>query len=108
MEREDARQVFDRFRDGEDHRLGVPVLHPRRGAVRRQNVRRHCQVLDIGNLVGRNQPGAQRPEGVAALRLRFTGGLLPGALRHVVYDAESRHVVQRVLLVYIFAAFPND
>src|SRR3546814_1066411 len=67
------------------------------------DIKPHAQVLRVGNLIGRHQPGAYWAEGIAA----FT--LVPGAaalylvfaFRYVVDHAIASHIVQRLRFFYI-------
>jgi hypothetical protein len=94
-ERHELAHVAHDLGDVEDHGLGVAGLHAL--AV---EVQPHRELLRVGHLVARHQPGAEGAEGVAAL------ALVPGAaaldlvlaLAHVVDDAIAGHVVERALL----------
>ena len=56
------------------------------------------EVLDVLELVGRDQPGAERPEGGAALALHPLAAALrlEVALGDVVADAVAGHIGQRL------------
>src|SRR3546814_4785050 len=64
LQRHELRKIGDDLGDGEDHRLGVPVLHAL--AVDRQP---HRQRLRVADLVGGDQPRADRAEGRETLAL---------------------------------------
>src|SRR5215217_4550496 len=88
----------------EDHRLGGARLHSL--AV---DVEPHGEVLHVGNLVFRDEPGPERTEGWTAFALRPGAAALELklALRHVVTDAEPGHVVEGVIGMHI-ARLPPD
>src|SRR3546814_15032120 len=65
MERDEAADIGDAFRDRENHRRGVAGLHPL--AV---DVEEHVKSLAVNDLVGSHQPGPGRDEGVAGFSLR--------------------------------------
>src|SRR5579872_4519455 len=64
MERHEPADVGDAFGDGEDHRGGVSGLHST--AV---DLEKHVERLRVADLVGGDEPRADRTEGVAALAL---------------------------------------
>src|SRR5689334_12412260 len=64
FDRHKAADIADQEGRAEDHRLSIAGLHAL--AV---DVEEHVEVLDVVELVGRDQPGSERPECRAALAL---------------------------------------
>src|SRR5688572_26801227 len=92
VQRHETADVADECGHAEHHRPGVAVLHALAVHVQPQ-----AEVLRIAHLVGADEPGPDRSEGVAALALvplaaRALQLVLP--FRHVVDDAVAGHVLQ--------------
>src|SRR6266540_6924959 len=87
--------VRDDLRDAEHHGARVAGLHAL--AV---DLERHAERLRVADLVGGDEPGADRARGVEALALvPLRGRHLEGALRDIVDDAVARDVAERGGLV---------
>src|SRR6185295_9473290 len=95
LEHHELAQVPDEMLHVEDHRLGVAGL-----AADAVHVEREAEHLGVGNLVGRDQPRAERIERLASLALVPGAALLELelALRDVVRDAVSGDDRQRQVL----------
>src|SRR5205814_5979533 len=96
--------VRDELRTGENHVPGIGGLPA--FAV---DVEPDVQHLGIRDLVGRDEPWSDRPEGVASLALVPLGGLqLESTLGYVIHDRIAGDVIQGLVLRHVFGACPDD
>src|SRR5260221_1070826 len=92
------------LRAAEDHGARVARLHAL--AV---DVEPHLQALRVGDLVGGDEPGPDRPGGVEALAfVPLAGDELEGALGHVVHHAVAGDVVERFFLLDVLRLGADD
>src|SRR3981081_4583878 len=105
LQHEELRAVPDEVLAIEDHGLGIAAL-----ALLAIDVEPHVEALRVLDLILGDQPGAERPERLAALALDPLSGALDleHALRHVVGEAVSGDHVQRLLLRQVARALTDD
>ena len=104
-QRHETARIGDRFDDREDHLAGVAGLHPL--AI---HIQPHAEVLNVGDLVLRHQPGADGREAVMALALgplaRPLG--LELALGDIVAEREAGDMVHDLALGDILRLRAHD
>src|SRR3954468_23252551 len=104
MKAHHLREVADEFRNAKDHVGAIAVL-----IARAIDFEPHAEGVRVGNFILRDEPGTERPEGVAAF------SLVPGAaalelefpLGYVMNDAVARDMRQGLRLRDV-PAMPAD
>src|SRR5262245_15486060 len=105
LQYEELRAVPDEMAAIEDHRIGVAAL-----ALLAVDVEPHVEALRILDLVLGDQPGAERPERLAALAFDPLSGPLDleHALGHVIGQTVPGHHVERLVLRQVARALADD
>ncbi len=105
MQRHELAEIGHDIGNTIDHGLAGAVLH---GLT--IDLQPHAEVLRIGDLILRDEPWADRAEGVAGFAFRplALALRLEGTLGHVVRDAVARDIVQRVGFRNIFCGLADD